>query len=126
MSRDGRAGLEFCSFDEYRDIFWEQFKVTNERCPDIGIPYDLSNTSSATNTPRAPSCDQIVPKGGYVRGNMRWVSGFFNRLKQDLPLDEVADMLLESYMFRRGVIEEGEVPQPTVPIYYPSSNQGSI
>ena len=111
-------GLAICSLEEWVDIFWEQFAATNGCCPELGIEYSLTNDLGGSCNPKAPSPDQIVPSTGYVRGNIRWVCGFFNNLKSDYSLDTI-DILLEAYMYRRGVIEEGEIPLPEKPIYHP-------
>ena len=117
--RAREKGLAICSLEEWIATFWEQFAATNGRCPEMGIEYRLDIIRKKfQRNPHAPSPDQISPSAGYVRGNIRWVSVFFNTLKSDLSMDEV-DIMMESYMYRRGVIEEGEIPQPERPIYYP-------
>ena len=118
-STASNKGIAICSRDEWMVIFWEQFAATNGCCPEMGFEYRLDTVrGEGKNNPRAPSPDQISPSAGYVRGNIRWVSGFFNNLKNDHTLGEV-ELMMESYMYRRGVIEEGEIPQPERPIYYP-------
>ena len=113
-----KKGIAICSLEEWMTIFWEQFAATNGCCPEMGIEYNLTNNLDGSTNPKAPSPDQMVPSTGYVRGNIRWVCSFFNKLKCDHSLDTV-NILLESYMYRRGVIEEGEIPLPEKPIYYP-------
>ena len=69
-----------------------------------GLLYELNNESNGRRNPRAPSCDQVIPKGGYEEGNMRWCSGFYNTLKMDLSEEEV-ELFLYNYAITKGWVK---------------------
>jgi hypothetical protein len=54
-------------------------------CPVLGIPI-----GKGENTPRDnwPNLDRIIPKLGYVRGNIAVISGRANRIKSDGTAEE--------------------------------------
>ena len=54
-------------------------------CPALGIPITLGEERSANS----PSLDRIVPKLGYVPGNVRVISDRANRLKSNRSLSEL-------------------------------------
>ena len=54
--------------------------------------------------PYAPSCDQIVPGGGYVVGNMRWVSWWYNRVK-NIHSDSFTEDLLYRMAVNKGWVQ---------------------
>ena len=63
--------------------------VIPERCPVSGVV--LSRGVGKLHD-SSPTMDRIVPKLGYVRGNIVFVSMRINRLKSDATLDEIRAM----------------------------------
>lgn len=55
-------------------------------CPVLGIPFVRGNASWA---PGSPSLDRLIPKLGYVRGNVRVISWRANNLKKDATAEEL-------------------------------------
>lgn len=64
--------------------------VFPEICPVLGIPILFSDGGRTDNT---PSIDRIVPKDGYVKGNIRMISWRANRLKNDASLEELEKLV---------------------------------
>lgn len=60
-------------------------------CPALGIKLDWTNGRSDNS----PSLDRIVPRRGYVPGNIRVISDRANRLKGDKTLAQMRHMLVE-------------------------------
>lgn len=60
-----------------------------EYCPVLGIPLEIG---SGTHGDGSPSLDKIIPKLGYVRGNVLIVSMRANRLKSDATVAELRQM----------------------------------
>jgi hypothetical protein len=60
-----------------------------EYCPVLGIPLD---NGSGIHYDGSPSLDKIIPKLGYVRGNVLIVSMRANRLKSDATVAELRQM----------------------------------
>jgi len=56
-------------------------------CPALGIP--LVAGSSRGGTDASPSLDRIKPELGYVRGNVRVISGRANRIKSNAAASEL-------------------------------------
>jgi hypothetical protein len=56
-------------------------------CPILEIP--LSRGSRAGNKNFSPSIDKIIPELGYVKGNVRVISGLANRMKQNATREEL-------------------------------------
>lgn len=54
-------------------------------CPALGIEMSFSNE----NRNNFPSVDRIIPKKGYVQGNLIWVSYRANRIKTDATIKEL-------------------------------------
>lgn len=61
----------------------EEDIVLPDVCPDTGIPLV---TAKGKVRPNSPSLDRIIPELGYVKGNVRVVSNFSNRMKQETSL----------------------------------------
>jgi hypothetical protein len=59
--------------------------VVPRTCPALGLPIQLRRRRSACS----PSLDRIVPKLGYVPGNIRVISDRANRLKGGRTLNEL-------------------------------------
>jgi hypothetical protein len=60
-----------------------------EYCPVLGIPLEIG---SGIHCDGSPSLDKIIPKLGYVRGNVLIVSMRANRLKSDATVAELRQM----------------------------------
>ncbi len=64
--------------------------VIPETCPVLGVSLEPSLGKA---TVRSPSLDRIVPKLGYVRGNVRVISHRANMLKSDASIEELEAVL---------------------------------
>lgn len=62
------------------DIFIPEF------CPILNIRLQKNHTGWA---PDAPTLDRIIPKKGYVKGNIKVISGKANVMKNDATIDEL-------------------------------------
>lgn len=60
--------------------------VVPKKCPVLGIPLRISKGAL---TDHSPSLDKIVPRKGYVRGNVIVVSMRVNRIKSDATIKEL-------------------------------------
>jgi hypothetical protein len=63
----------------------EDLKIP-KRCPVLGLPLRRSSGRAA---PNSPSVDRIIPRKGYVRGNVIVVSQRANELKRDATAAEL-------------------------------------
>lgn len=61
-------------------------------CPALGIPIRIGKQRSSSS----PSLDRVIPKRGYVPGNVRVISDRANRLKSDLSPKELRARALQS------------------------------
>lgn len=61
-----------------------------DRCPVLDIELKVGG---GRNCLTSPSLDRIIPKKGYVKGNVRVISWRANELKGNATLDEVAAVL---------------------------------
>jgi len=86
-----KANLLVSPRDEFMVDFEGQFKATRGCCPFLKIPYKLDRDRK--NNYAHPSPDQLIPKGGYVVGNIQWVSWMFNRMKGDTNHETVVAIL---------------------------------
>jgi hypothetical protein len=70
-----------------------------ETCPVLGV-----QIAPGTRTSRScsPSLDRIIPKLGYVRGNVRVISNRANLLKSDASTEELTLILLDAVRIQRG------------------------
>lgn len=64
-----------------------------EICPALGIPLDGKTRD------RTPSLDRVIPKNGYVPGNICVISFRANRFKNDASIEEIKAVL--SYIEER-------------------------
>lgn len=85
-SRAKRSGIPFNL--EVEDI------VIPDRCPVLGIPI-VQNQGRQGYFPDSASVDRIVPKLGYVKGNVRVISQRANQLKSDATLEEMRLVLAD-------------------------------
>jgi hypothetical protein len=79
-ARARRDGLEFNI--ELSDV------VVPRLCPVLGVPLVVRG-GKGTN-PNSPTLDRIIPKLGYIKGNVAVISDRANRIKSDATVDEVA------------------------------------
>lgn len=56
-------------------------------CPALGVP--LNWASKGGHCPESPSLDRIVPRLGYIKGNVQVISYRANRMKNDASLAEL-------------------------------------
>jgi gas vesicle protein len=61
------------------------------KCPMLGITLQFNNKQSKDDS---PSLDRIVPKLGYVPGNILLISYRANRIKNDATVNELESILL--------------------------------
>ena len=64
----------------------------DNRCPVLKSPFDMG-LKFGRNRSLAPSLDKIIPKKGYVPGNIVIVSDIVNRVKSDATLDDMKKIL---------------------------------
>lgn len=62
--------------------------VIPERCPVFGMLLDRSRAIKD----HGPSLDRVIPKLGYVKGNVRVISWRANRLKHNMLLEEIESL----------------------------------
>lgn len=60
--------------------------VFNSHCPVLGIELDYFNNVVSDNS---PSIDKIIPKLGYIKGNVEVISMKANRIKSNGSIDEI-------------------------------------
>lgn len=60
--------------------------VIPARCPILGIPLRIGKGKLSDNS---PSLDRVVPRKGYVKGNVVVVSFRVNRMKSDATVQEL-------------------------------------
>jgi phage/plasmid-like protein (TIGR03299 family) len=87
------------TFDELLDLFNSQSK----RCSLTGLKFDFNPIGKKEWNPYAPSLDRIIPKFGYVNGNIRLVLVIVN-LALNVFGDEVFDHMCRSYIFNKYMI----------------------
>jgi len=56
--------------------------IAPDKCPVFNTDFNW-NTMNGTPVPTSPSLDKIDPEGGYVIGNVQWVSLLANAMKQN-------------------------------------------
>lgn len=61
--------------------------LPSEVCPVFGVPFEWGTGSDYTG-----SFDRIVPKLGYVEGNVCWMSKRANILKRDATREEIKSL----------------------------------
>jgi hypothetical protein len=68
-----------------------------EICPILNIPL-FSNITKEGNVPQpsinSPTLDKIIPELGYVKGNIRIISNKANRLKSNMTIKELKNLIL--------------------------------
>jgi len=84
-SRRRKAKDKNIKFDLSIDYLIEIFPK-NMMCPVFNIKMEWNKKVLEDNT---PSLDKIIPKNGYVEGNVAWISHRANRIKSDATKEEV-------------------------------------
>ena len=69
---------------ELSDIVFPEF------CPIFNTPLNRNNTKTGNDS---PSLDKLIPKLGYVKGNINVISYKANRIKSDASLEELTQLL---------------------------------
>ena len=62
-----------------------------KRCPLLGLK--LFPNVGGSSAPNSPTLDRIIPKLGYVKGNVRVISNKANLMKQDATLEELEKLV---------------------------------
>lgn len=82
-----RAAKANTAFDLDTDFLYELLRTQQFRCALTGMELSFDK-----GTPMVLSLDKLVPKFGYVRNNVRWVTWAANRAKGDLTMEEFITM----------------------------------
>ena len=75
----------------------EEDIIVPEKCPIFGVTLTLGRGGSCRNS---PSLDRIIPKLGYIRGNIQVISQKANNMKNDASEEELktfANWILKNY-----------------------------
>ena len=75
-----KHGIEFNLTEEYLESIWTGI------CPILKVPLDVRAPKSDAYSPQL---DRIDPSKGYTVGNVQWLSGRANRLKDNATLEEL-------------------------------------
>jgi len=86
------------TLDHIKDIF-----PLDSKCPALGIKFKMSTTGFAERT--SASLDRIIPKLGYTKGNVIWVSMIANRIMSDANADEVVKVAM---FFKKSILKGGD------------------
>ena len=86
------------TLEHIKDIF-----PLDSKCPALGIKFKMSTTGFAERT--SASLDRIIPKLGYTKGNVIWVSMVANRIMSDANPNEVAKV---AKFFKKSILKEGK------------------
>jgi len=89
-TRAKALGVSFDLDPEYLENMW-----TGE-CPVLGLPINIVTDRSDE---MAAELDRFVPELGYVKGNVHWLSRRINRLKNNVTVTELKDLIewMEKY-----------------------------
>jgi len=75
-----KRGIQFDLTPEYLESIW------SGTCPILGVSLDIH---SHKNDPHAPQLDRMDPVGGYVCGNVVWLSKRANNVKSNATVEEL-------------------------------------
>lgn len=85
-SLENRAKNNNIPFDlDYSDIVWPS------HCPVFNVPLEYDCLENAKDN--SASFDKVVPKLGYVKGNVRIISHRANWLKQDSTIEQLENII---------------------------------
>jgi len=92
MSASRRASSQCLPFDltiEYMET------IALDHCPVTGklLDWDLQFSEEGKRNPFAPSLDKIIPSLGYTQGNVAIICHQMNRLKSDMTLDQLNQLV---------------------------------
>ena len=96
-----RKNIQFDLDPEYLEEIW-----TGE-CPIFHVP--LSRNHKGKGSTYSAHLDRFDPNGGYVKGNVAWISGRANRIKYDATIEELKQIV--SWMERVTTIPKGSTPK---------------
>ena len=85
--RDKRAVVGFASAPELKDYLMELWETQGGKCYYTGELMNLKGYAEKDKL--AFTVDRLVPKLGYVRGNIALCCSIVNRIKQDLSISEL-------------------------------------
>lgn len=90
-NRSKSKELEFNIDGDYLIKLWEE----NEGCCALtGQPFDLTNWGEHGQVnPNTPSVDRIIPKLGYVKGNVRLITYHMNIALSDFGVEQFEHLL---------------------------------
>ncbi|MDC1169271.1 hypothetical protein OAT14_02405, partial [Candidatus Pelagibacter ubique] len=86
--RAKRKGILHTINTEYLELIWPK----DNRCPVLGNLFEMGYKNGKSKN-LSPSLDRIVPKKGYIPGNLVIVSDIVNRLKSDASLEDMEKIL---------------------------------
>lgn len=72
-----------------KEYVWKLFEAQKRKCALTGVDIVLTSTFDKNRGLQTASLDRIDNNLGYVCGNVRWVHKVINRLKWNLPDDEL-------------------------------------
>jgi hypothetical protein len=75
-----KRGILFSLTPEYLEVIW------TGRCPVLEVDMDIL---SQKDNLYAPQLDRVDPKGGYVEGNVVWLSRRANNIKGNATVEEL-------------------------------------
>ena len=67
-------------------------RIKDNKCPVLGNKFEMGYKNGKSKN-LSPSLDRIIPKKGYVYGNLVIVSDIVNRLKSDATLKDMEKIL---------------------------------
>ena len=72
--------------------YLEKIWPKDNKCPVLGNKFEMDYKNGKSKN-LSPSLDRIIPKKGYVYGNLVIVSDIINRLKSDATLENMEKIL---------------------------------
>ena len=73
-------GIDYDLSEDYLKSIWTGI------CPILSVPIDIKASKQDTYSPHL---DRVDPTKGYVKGNVQWLSGRANRLKNNITIYEL-------------------------------------
>lgn len=78
-----RKGFQYDLDSEYLESIWTGI------CPALGLELKKPFEEVGRGSHKTAHLDRFDPEKGYVRGNVRWLSGRANRIKYDATIEEL-------------------------------------